>query len=115
MNPAQTPSPPYHLVVFTSRLSHDDPQGYADTARRMLELAAAQPGFLGVDTARGADGLGITVSYWRDESSIAAWHRQVEHQAAQDAGRARWYASFTVHVARVDRAYRFPPAGTSTT
>ena len=30
----------------------------------MLELARQQPGFLGVESARGEDGFGITVSYW---------------------------------------------------
>ncbi|MDG4770633.1 antibiotic biosynthesis monooxygenase [Solwaraspora sp. WMMD792] len=108
MSPAATPPPPYYLVVFASTRTDDD-HGYAATARRMLELADAQPGFLGVDSARDPDGVGITVSYWRDEESIAAWRRHVEHLIAQADGRARWYASFAVHVARVERAYRFPP------
>ena len=60
---ARTPEPPYYAVVFTS-LRTDGDQGYARMAERMMELAAEQPGFLGVESARGADGLGITVSYW---------------------------------------------------
>ncbi|MFV2022184.1 antibiotic biosynthesis monooxygenase family protein [Micromonospora sp. LOL_023] len=107
MSPAHTPQPPYHLVVFTSTRTDDD-LGYAAAAARMMELATEQPGFLGVDTARDRHGLGITVSYWRDEESITAWRRHLEHLAVQDDGRARWYASFAVHVARVERAYRFP-------
>lgn len=106
MTPTDPPPPPYYLVVFTSTRTDDD-GGYATTAARMLELAAEQPGFLGVDSARDPGGLGITVSYWRDEEAIAGWRRDVAHLAAQDQGRARWYASFAVHVARVDRSYRF--------
>lgn len=105
--PASTPAPPYYAVIFTSvRPGTDtDDDGYAEASRRMLELAAAQPGFLGVETAR--EGEGITVSYWRDEASIAAWREQADHRVAQ-ARAARWYDHFTVRVARVERAYAGP-------
>jgi heme-degrading monooxygenase HmoA len=71
----------------------------------MLELARAQPGYLGVESARGEDGLGITVSYWRDEESIARWKAQLEHRAAQAEGARRWYADYELRVALVERAY----------
>jgi len=101
---AATPEPPYYAVIFTSRRTDGD-RGYGAMAERMAALAATQPGFLGVESARGADGLGITVSYWRDEASIAAWKRDTEHQQAQRAGRQVWYADYQVRVARVERAY----------
>jgi heme-degrading monooxygenase HmoA len=100
------PEPPYHLVVFAS-LRTDNEEGYAETLRRMLELVAEQPGFLGVDSARSPDGLGITVAYFRDEESAVGWRRQAEHRLAQHTGRQRWYESYAVHVAKVERAYRF--------
>jgi heme-degrading monooxygenase HmoA len=102
---ATTPEPPYYAVIFTSLRTEGD-RGYAAMARRMVELGSRYDGFLGIESARGADGLGITVSYWRDEASIAAWKRDTEHQAAQHAGNATWYADFHVRVAKVERAYR---------
>lgn len=72
-------------------------------SRRMLELAAEQPGFLGVETAR--DGLGITVSYWRDDHSAAAWKHIAEHVISQARGRAVWYEDYHVRVATVTRSY----------
>ncbi|MCP8465795.1 antibiotic biosynthesis monooxygenase [Pseudomonas sp. ZM23] len=107
-----TPQPPYYAVIFTSRRSEID-SGYADTAERMLELAARQDGFLGVESARGADGLGITVSYWRDETAIAAWRAQFEHRQARQRGRQEWYDAFDVRVSRVERAYAFRRDGDS--
>ncbi|MBB5117067.1 hypothetical protein AF335_24865 [Streptomyces eurocidicus] len=104
--PAPLPAPPYYTVVFTSVRTADD-NGYEDRAEQMLRLAADQPGFLGVDSARGADGLGITVSYWSDEESIAAWRDHAEHAVTRAHGREHWYASFAVHVAKVERAYGF--------
>ena len=105
---ARTPAPPYYAVIFTSRRTEWDPQGYAEAAQRMVELAAKQPGFLGVESARGADGLGITVSYWRDEDSIAAWKRQTDHAAIRIRGRKLWYEHFEVRIAKVERAYAGP-------
>jgi heme-degrading monooxygenase HmoA len=74
-------------------------------AGRMLELAAAQPGFLGVESVRGPDGFGITVSYWESEESIAAWKAQSEHRAAQEGGKKTWYADYQLRVAKVERDY----------
>ncbi len=104
--PATTPEPPYYAVIFTS-LQTDDVDGYGDTSARMIELAAQQPGFLGVESARGADGLGITVSYWESEEAIANWRKHAEHRVAQEQGRARFYSEFVTRVAKVERARRF--------
>ncbi len=101
---ARTPEPPYYAVIFTSLRTEGD-RGYGDMASRMAELAAKQPGYLGVESARGSDGLGITVSYWRDEASIMAWKRDTTHQQAQRGGQETWYADYQVRVAKVERAY----------
>ena len=113
MNPsfADLPEPPYYAVVFSSRRNDDDAEGYAAAAERMLELAAQQPGYLGVESARDATGFGITVSYWRDEAAIRAWKRQAEHAATRARGRADWYERYQLRVARVERAYGWERAG----
>ena len=101
---SKTPEPPYYAAIFTSRRTEDD-NGYEATALRMLELAAEQPGYLGVDSARDADGLGITVSYWTSLDAIAAWKNNAEHRLAQTQGFTKWYEQHTVRIARVERAY----------
>lgn len=105
---AKTPETPYYAVIFTSRRS-GVAEGYEQTAERMLELAADMDGFLGVESVRGADGLGITVSYWRDEQAIAAWKKQAEHMAAQQKGKSLWYEDYIVRVSRVERSYSSAP------
>ena len=99
---ATTPEPPYYAVIFTSERTGTD-EGYADTALRMLTLAAEQPGYLGVESAR--EGVGITVSYWRDLASIQNWKRHIGHLEAQKRGRDQWYSAFTCRIARVERDY----------
>ena len=101
---AGRPEPPYYAVIFTSQRTPGE-AGYGETAQRMAEMAAAQPGYLGAESARGDDGLGITVSYWRSLDDIAAWRREVQHAAARDQGRAQWYSHYELRVAKVERAY----------
>ena len=104
MRIADTPEPPYYAVIFTSLRTEGD-DGYGAMAEAMVELAKRQPGYLGIESAR--EGLGITVSYWTDLESIAAWKADVKHLAAQQAGRERWYSQFKTRIARVERDYGF--------
>ncbi|MFG1497929.1 antibiotic biosynthesis monooxygenase [Saccharospirillum sp. HFRX-1] len=99
---ADTPKPPYYAVIFSSQLA-DDHAGYQSMAERMLHLAAQQPGFLGVESAR--DDMGITVSYWSSLEAIRAWKQHAEHRQAQQQGRDQWYQDFRVRIARVEREY----------
>ncbi len=57
---------------------------------------------------RGADGLGITVSYWQDEAAIRAWKADVEHLTAQRLGKERWYEHYQLRIAKVERDYAGP-------
>ena len=101
---ASTIEVPYYAVVFTSERTEGD-NGYEEMARRMVALAAQQPGFLGVESAR--EELGITVSYWTDPEAIKNWKANLEHQEAQRLGHSRWYTAFKVRIAKVERDYAF--------
>lgn len=107
MSFAETPEPPYYAVIFTSLSANEDGEAYAKTAARMVELAREQPGFLGIESTRGEDGLGITVSYWESLEAISAWKKNEEHQAAQTTGREKWYDRYELRIAKVERAYGF--------
>ena len=106
--PAPTPEPPYTAVIFTSVRWPDDGHDYDATAARMQTLAAGQPGYLGFETARGPDGSGISVSYWRDAAAAQAWKAVAEHRSAQRRGREQWYLDYRVRVATVEREYGGP-------
>jgi heme-degrading monooxygenase HmoA len=102
---ARTPDPPYWAVIFTSVRNREPGDQFDETDRRMMALAAQQPGYLGAETA-SAD-VGITVSYWTDEESIAAWRRNADHEVAQHEGRTRWFDAYELRIARVERAHGF--------
>ena len=102
MEIARTPEPPYTAVIFTSLRTEGD-NGYGRTAARMEALAKEQPGFLGIESAR--EGLGITVSYWREVAAARAWKQVTDHLVAQQRGRDFWYADYQVRIATVTRSY----------
>lgn len=94
-------------VIFVSQRTDEDSAGYAGAAEAMAALAAAQPGYAGVDSVRDEGGLGITVSYWADDASARAWRDNPEHARIRDLGRARWYDWYVLEVTRVERGYRW--------
>jgi heme-degrading monooxygenase HmoA len=91
-------------VIFVSQRNAEDDAGYAAAAAATMDaLAAEQPGYRGMSSARDADGFGITVSYWADEASAKAWRGHPRHAHMRAAGRARWYDSYEVVVVEVIR------------
>jgi len=104
---ATTPDPPYWCVVFTSLRAAGNEAEYGEAAGRMAELARGMPGFLGMESVRDADGVGITVSYWESEEAIRRWREHAEHRVVQKAGYDRFYEWFELRVGRVERARSF--------
>lgn len=94
-------------VIFTAQRTAEDEPGYREAAAAMAALAAMQPGYCGMVSARGADGLGITISYWASQAAAQAWRDNPDHRAARDAGRDRWYAAYTIDVAQIGRSYNW--------
>jgi heme-degrading monooxygenase HmoA len=117
--PTLVPAPlftePYVAVIFSNvraagdgtdgRPGHADEEGYAAMAEQMDALAREQCGYLGIESVRGADGLGITVSYWATEADAAAWKQVTDHLGAQRLGRERWYQWYVTRIAVVSRSY----------
>ncbi|CAL9494560.1 antibiotic biosynthesis monooxygenase family protein [Streptomyces sp. enrichment culture] len=98
--------PPYYVAVFTTVRSQDQ-SGYSETNARMEELVKEVPGYLGADHAQTPGGLSITVGYFRDADALTEWRSNAEHRVAQERGRAQWYQSYTLHVAKVERSHGF--------
>ncbi len=101
-------------VFVNQRATGDDAahDGYIEMANDMERLASQQPGFVAVDSARRADGVGITVSQWSSLAAMIEWRRVEAHTVAQREGRQRWYEWYRSDVTRVDRSSTFatPPA-----
>jgi heme-degrading monooxygenase HmoA len=105
MHFANTPEPPYYAVIFTSQKTDKDSKGYTLAADFMVELASKQIGFLGVESVRDQNGLGVTVSYWDSLDAIKLWKENVSHKQVQEKGKKDWYSSYTTRICKVERDY----------
>ncbi len=98
-----------YLVVFRSRKRADiDRAAYDAQAAEMEALAAQQPGYLSFKSYAADDGETIALSEWQDETSARAWGRVAEHRIAQNDGRTRWYAEYTLFGCDTPRIHRYP-------
>ncbi|WP_405877038.1 antibiotic biosynthesis monooxygenase family protein [Streptomyces sp. NBC_00005] len=104
--PVEAYEPPYYAAVFTTVRAHDQ-SDYSETSAHLENLVKDVPGYLGMDHAQTPGGLGITVSYFRDADALTEWRTNAEHRAAQKRGRAQWYQTYTLHVAKVERSHGF--------
>jgi heme-degrading monooxygenase HmoA len=105
--PLILPRPPYYCVIFTSLRTAAHQTEYEIASERMEHLAQVVPGYLGMESVRGADGTGITVSYWECEEAITEWRENVEHVMVQKMGREKFYRWYDVRVGRIERASSF--------
>jgi heme-degrading monooxygenase HmoA len=99
-----TPTPPYYAVIFTS-VKTDLVDGYQKMNEKMNKLVSVQEGFLGVESV--GENKGITISYWKDLNSIKIWKDNIEHSKAQYLGKSKWYKSYKIRIAKVEREYGF--------
>lgn len=92
------------VVIFRAQAKALDAE-YSAMAAQMRDLALTQFGCLDFTAATEGD-QEIAVSYWPDEASIRAWKQHTDHLLAQQLGRERWYARYSVEVAEVKRHYQ---------
>jgi heme-degrading monooxygenase HmoA len=92
------------VVIFRAHIQELDEQ-YAVSAARMRELALTEFGCLAFH-ALSEEQEEIALSYWPDEQSIQRWRRHPEHIEAQRMGKQKWYQSYSVEVAKIERAYQ---------
>ena len=96
------------VVLFRSRLKDTAmSDGYPDMAAEMLARAKTMPGFIDFKSFRADDGERLSVIRWQDEATLRQWRENERHRVAQNAGRERWYESYSIEVAEVTRTSDF--------
>lgn len=103
---AETPEPPYYAVSFTS-VQGEDIEGYDAEMEVISALAAQQPGFLGIESARSPEGFGITIAYYDSLEAIDGWRQNADHKRAKARGRKTWYDRYILRISKVESATDF--------
>jgi len=95
------------VVLFRSRLTAIAGDDYSQMAAEMLSTAQHMPGFIDFKSFRADDGERISVIWWQDQETLAAWRNHTRHLIAQQAGRSKWYEYYKIEVAEVVRQATF--------
>jgi heme-degrading monooxygenase HmoA len=103
-----TPFAPGQVVtVFRSRLRSEAIDEYSERAAEMLALVKTMPGFVDAKTFSADDGERVTLVTFSDAESQRGWREQADHRLAQQAGRDRFYAEYSIQVCDCTRVRSF--------
>lgn len=94
-----------YAVIFRATVRAFD-SDYEGMGPQLRELALSDYGCVDFQALIEGD-QEIAISWWRSENDIKRWKASAEHQLAQQLGRERWYASYTVQVVKLKREYAF--------
>ena len=98
------------VVIFKARIKTLD-QAYFQTAKQLRQLALEKYGCVDFISLTEGD-QEIALSYWQNQADIRAWKQDPLHLQAQAQGQSRWYASYTVEIASIERQYQQPAQDT---
>lgn len=95
-----------YVVVFNATISKVDRQ-YNEMATLLRERAFSEYGCQGFHAVTEGN-KEIAVSYWPSLDAIKAWKDDLKHSAAQSLGKGKWYLSYQIDVAKVERTTEYP-------
>lgn len=94
-------------VMFEATPAPCRREAYLEAAAQLRPLLETIDGFISIErfaSLTEPDKV-LSLSYWRDEESVARWRNVDAHRAIQAAGRARIFADYRLRVAHVLRDY----------
>lgn len=94
-------------VIFEVVTADGRNQDYLDLAASLRPELEKIDGFISIErfTSLYNEGKILSLSFWRDEESVAQWRQLAEHRAAQMAGRGGIFRDYRLRVASVLRDY----------
>ena len=95
------------MAVFRSRLLDEGSAAFQVLADEMLEIARSMPGFLSYQVYKSEDAARCSIIEFESREDLLAWRNHPRHQAAQKAGRQRFYSAYSLYVAEPERESHF--------
>lgn len=94
-------------VLFEVWPKEEGKQHYLDIAAQLRPLLSEIDGFISIERFESLTEPGkiLSLSFFRDEQSVAAWRNLTEHRNAQARGRSELFANYRLRVTRVLRDY----------
>lgn len=94
-------------VIFEVEPAPGQQDSYLSLAASLADELRGMDGFVSVERFQSLTNPGklLSLSFWRDETAVAAWRARDNHRSAQAAGRAGIFATYRIRVAQVLRDY----------
>ncbi len=95
------------LVVFRSKLRPEIEDEFQALAAEMMTIAESMPGFLSYKVFKADDDERCSIIEFETEDDLKGWREQVRHRQAQQTGRKRFYAEYSLQIGVPSRESRF--------
>ena len=94
-------------VIFEVWPAEGHQQTYLDIAASLRVELQTMDGFISIERFRSLtdETKLLSLSFWRDESAVAAWRNVERHRAAQKRGREGVFRDYRLRIAGVVRDY----------
>lgn len=95
------------MIAVIFEVEPSDAEAYFDLAARLHPLLDDIDGFISIERFQSLSDSAhvLSLSFWRDEASIAQWRTLEAHRAAQAEGRAHILRDYRLRIAEVVRDY----------
>ena len=94
-------------VIFEVWPADGQRDTYLQMAAALRDELLTMDGFISIDRFESLyePGKMLSLSFWRDEASLAAWRALDAHRRAQRAGRSHVFGDYRLRIASVVRDY----------
>ena len=94
-------------VIFEVIPKEEGKSEYLKIAAKLRSFLENRDGFISIERFQSLteEGKILSLSFWRDENSIAEWRNVLEHRNAQKKGKESLFRSYRIRVAEVVRDY----------
>ena len=94
-------------VIFEVTPTEEGKSEYLKIAAKLRSFLENRDGFISIERFQSLteEGKILSLSFWRDENSIAEWRNVLEHRNAQKKGKELLFRSYRIRVAEVIRDY----------
>jgi heme-degrading monooxygenase HmoA len=94
-------------VIFEVIPTEEGKPVYLKIAAKLRSFLENRDGFISIERFQSLteEGKILSLSFWRDENSIAEWRNVLEHRNAQKKGKEFLFRSYRIRVAEVIRDY----------
>jgi heme-degrading monooxygenase HmoA len=94
-------------VIFEVVLKETQQQLYFDIAAKLKPVLETMEGFISVERFQSLTDPAtfLSLSFWKDEASVAQWRNMEMHRHAQANGREHVFKDYRLRVAHVLRDY----------